>query len=84
MQENVEHFWVYAISSLHRKYIYVGLTNDLDRRFKQHNTGQNPTTKPYLPFKVLHTEKFATRIEAREREKYLKSGVGKEFLKTLL
>jgi len=84
MKQSTEQYWVYAISSLHRKYIYVGLTDDLERRFKQHNTGQNPTTKPYLPFKIIHTEKFETRIEAREREKKLKSGSGKEFLKGLL
>ena len=84
MSEVTEIYWVYAISSTHRKYIYVGMTNDLNRRLEQHNTGKNPTTKPYLPFKVLLTEKFSSRAEAREREKKLKTGCGKEFLKTLL
>lgn len=77
-------FFVYAISSLNRNYIYVGLTNDIERRFHQHQNGENKTTKPYLPFVLFYKEHFTTRPEAREREKYLKSGVGKEFLKQTL
>ncbi|MEI6311611.1 MAG: GIY-YIG nuclease family protein [Bacteroidota bacterium] len=59
------------------------MTNDIDRRVKQHNNKQNTSTKFYAPFILVHFEKFDTRIEARNREKYLKSGVGKEFLKSL-
>ena len=76
-------FYVYALKSLSRNYIYVGLTNDLERRFNQHQKGQNKTTKPYLPFILFYKEQFKTRDEARQREKYLKSGIGKEFLRTL-
>ncbi len=74
---------VYAISSEVRNYIYVGLTKDLAKRLKRHNRGYEKTTKPYKPFKLIYTEECKTRIEARKREKYLKSGVGKEFLKSL-
>ena len=74
---------VYAISSQIRKYIYVGLTSNLEERLNRHNRGYEKTTKPYRPFKLIYTEHFNSRIEARKREKYLKSGVGKEFLKTL-
>jgi len=76
-------FFVYAIKSLDRNYIYVGLTNDFDRRLNQHNSGQNRTTKAYLPFKVILVESYNTRPEARKREKYLKSGIGREYLKRL-
>ncbi|OGZ60148.1 MAG: endonuclease [Candidatus Spechtbacteria bacterium RIFCSPLOWO2_12_FULL_38_22] len=74
---------VYAIKSKIRNYIYVGLTNNLDRRFREHNLDNEKTTKAYRPFKIIYTEKFETRIKARKKEKYLKSGVGKEFLKSL-
>ena len=77
-------YYVYAIVSEKRNYIYVGLTNNLERRIEEHNSGRNKTTKAYKPFKVIYKEKFIERIEAREKEKYLKSGIGKEFLKTLL
>ncbi len=76
-------FFVYAIKSTVRNYIYVGMTNDVDRRFVEHNNGENRSTKAYKPFKLIHKEPFTTRIEAREREKYLKSGIGKEYLKSL-
>jgi putative endonuclease len=76
-------YYVYAIRSHSRNYIYVGLTDNLKRRLHQHNTGLNRTTKPYAPFNLIWSEAFPSRQEAREREKYLKSGVGKEFLKSL-
>jgi putative endonuclease len=77
-------YYVYVISSESKKYIYVGLTNDVSRRFNEHNKGLNKTTKPYRPFKLILTENHNSRSEARDREKYLKSGSGKEFLKKLI
>ena len=81
---SIKMYSVYALKSINRNYIYVGLTNDLGRRFAQHNKGSETTTKPYSPFILLYTEEFETRHEARNREKYLKSGIGKEYLKSLL
>jgi len=77
-------YYVYAISSKTRKYIYVGITNKLSRRIDEHNGGYNKTTRAYRPFKLILTEEFATRTTAREREKYLKGGSGKEFLKKII
>jgi putative endonuclease len=76
-------FYVYVISSLERKYIYVGLTGNFERRFVEHNNGENRSTKAYKPFKLILKEEYKTRPEARQREKYLKSGVGKEYLRSL-
>ncbi len=76
-------FWVYALSSLKRNYIYVGLTSNLTRRIKRHNSVRERITKPYAPFELLYSEIIETRIEAREREKYWKSGVGKEKLREI-
>lgn len=59
------------------------MTNDISRRVLEHNKGQNQSTKAYKPFKLIYTEEFADRITARKKEKYLKSGIGKEFLKNL-
>ncbi|MEO9872302.1 GIY-YIG nuclease family protein [Ekhidna sp.] len=63
--------------------MYVGLSNNLKRRLEGHNGGKNKTTRPYRPFVLIHSESFETRTEAREREKYLKSGIGKDFLRSL-
>ena len=75
-------YTVYALQSVSRNYVYVGISDNLARRLEQHNRGYNRTTRPYAPFKVLYTEQYETRTDARKREKYLKSGVGKEFLKS--
>ena len=74
---------VYALSSAHRKYIYVGITENVERRVFQHNAGYEKTTRPYRPFELILVEAFSSRLEARAREKYLKSGKGKEYLKKL-
>ena len=76
-------YTVYAISSIQRNYIYVGLTSNLSARLKRHNSGYEKTTKPYTPFKLIYKEECETRLFARAREKFLKSGQGKEFLKGL-
>ena len=73
----------YAISSEKKNYIYVGLTGNITIRFNQHQCGKEKTTRPYRPFKLIYTRKFSTRQEARDHEKYLKSGCGKELLKSL-
>ena len=48
-------YYVYAISSKTRKYIYVGITNNLSRRIDEHNRGYNKTTRAYRPFKLILT-----------------------------
>ena len=77
-------FKVYILQSQLRKYLYVGMTNNIGRRFKQHQDGKEKTTSPYKPFKLLRIESYPTRLEARVREKYLKSGCGKEWIKSIL
>lgn len=76
-------FTVYVLRSQQREYWYVGLTNNLVRRVLQHQEGKERTTRTYRPFELIHTEVFNTRPEARKREKYLKSGFGKELLKRM-
>jgi putative endonuclease len=73
--------YVYVITSLDRNYTYIGTTDNPQRRIEQHNKGYNRTTKPYKPFRVLLIEEYPDRSSSRKREKYLKSGVGREFLK---
>jgi putative endonuclease len=77
-------FYVYAISSGVKNYIYVGMTTNLERRLSEHNNGENRSTKAYRPFVLIYSEFAPTREAARKKEKYLKSGIGKEFLKTLI
>ena len=76
-------YTVYAIKSLSRNYIYVWLTNNIERRFSEHNSWKSKTTRPYCPFILIYSECCDTRIMAREREKYFKSWCWKEYLKKL-
>jgi putative endonuclease len=73
-------FFVYVIESESRKFRYVGLTKDVQRRFTEHQNGKSKSTKGRGPFKLILTETYSTRPEARKREKFLKSGVGRKWL----
>jgi len=76
-------YYVYAISSSNHQYIYVGLSSNLLSRFRRHNRGFELTTKPYRPFDLLFVELVSNRQLARKREKYWKSGIGKQQLKQM-
>ena len=73
----------YAILSEINGAIYVGMTKDADKRLKEHNSGKSKYTKGLRPWKTLYRELQPDWKAARIREKYLKSGIGKEFLKSL-
>ena len=74
-------FFVYVIRSSVNGHFYVGMTADVEARLQRHNRGENKSTKAYKPWSLFFFESFETRIEARNREVYLKSGIGKEFIK---
>ena len=59
------------------------MTTDLARRLNEHNSGKTKSIKAYIPWKIIYTEEYDSEIEARKREKYLKSGSGREYLKQI-
>ena len=61
---------------------YTGISADVQKRLTEHNAGYTFSTKGYRPWELFFSEKYATRMEARHREKFLKSGFGREFVKT--
>jgi len=62
---------------------YVGITNDLSRRLKEHQNGQTKGGQILGAYQVIHTEQFPTHSSARQREKFLKSGQGRKWLDNL-
>jgi putative endonuclease len=76
-------YTVYAIHSLTHDWIYVGMTDTIDRRFFQHQHGYNKSTKPYRPFALFYTEQFEDSLLARQREKYFKTAAGKRRLRRI-
>ena len=64
--------------------LYVGLSRDVQRRLNEHAVGRGRWTRSRLPVKLVYQEVHPSRAEARNREKYLKSGWGKQWLKRKL
>ncbi|MFH0865781.1 MAG: GIY-YIG nuclease family protein [Bacteroidota bacterium] len=77
-------FFVYVLRSEVDNRLYVGFTESIERRVKEHNCGKTRSTKGYIPWNLVYTEEIFDRKSARIREKYLKSGFGKEYLKKIL
>ena len=63
---------------------YTGLTTDLRKRFNQHNSGQSHYTKNKGKYEMIYWEVCKNLDDAKSREKYLKSGMGKRYLKNRL
>jgi putative endonuclease len=77
-------FFVYIIYSKGFDRYYIGMTSNLDERVNTHNDKKVKSTKAFVPWNLVHFEKFETRIEARKREKYLKSSAGRRWRKNNL
>ena len=77
-------YYIYGILSIKDGRIYVGLTRDVEKRLNDHNSGKVFSTKGFCPWQLIYQEKVIRRERARFREKYFKSGCGKEFLKNII
>ena len=77
-------FYVYILQSQKDESFYIGYTTDLIKRFKQHNSGESQATKPFRPYKLIFYEAFLDRIDAKNREIYLKGGYGRKTIKGLM
>ena len=78
----MRHF-VYVLKSQNHWRFYVGMTTNIEKRVGEHNRGYTKSTKAYVPWELFFFEEYASREEARKREIYLKSGIGKEKIKEL-
>jgi len=79
-----EEYYIYIIQSEKDKSYYTGLTKNLGRRLKEHNRSNTKTTRSKKPWRLIYSEKCINRSEARKRERFLKSGVGRELRNKLL
>jgi putative endonuclease len=77
-------YYVYVIQSIKDKKLYIGHTDNLIKRFKEHNTGLVKSTKPRTPFKLAYYEACNILDDAINREKSLKTGFGRAYLKRRL
>jgi len=56
-------YYVYVLYSAEYDKIYIGQTNDIGIRIERHNSRKVKSTKAYIPWELVHYEKFATRSE---------------------
>jgi len=73
-------FYVYILKNKTGK-TYVGYTGNIKDRLHRHNSGFEKSTKNGIPWDMVYTEIFQTRGKAMKKEKYLKTGVGREWIK---
>ena len=64
--------YVYVLQSQKDNYIYVGSTNELERRLTEHNKGLSYSTKAHTPFKLIYYEAYLDKQDAMDREIKLK------------
>lgn len=77
-------YYVYVLKSLKDNKLYIGKTDDLQKRFEAHNNGQVRATKSRKPFKLIFYEGFLNKTDAGRDELFYKTGYGKEVLKDKL
>ncbi len=77
-------YYTYVLRSTKTEKFYTGTTSDLKQRLKQHNKGLNRSTKHMHPLESVYIEACLNKDDAYRRERYLKSGMGKRYLKNRL
>jgi len=77
-------FYVYVLRSLKDGKLYTGFAPDIKKRLVKHNEGRVFSTKNRRPLKCVYVEICIDKQDAMDREKYLKSGIGKRFIKNRL
>ncbi|HEY9585792.1 MAG TPA: GIY-YIG nuclease family protein [Candidatus Paceibacterota bacterium] len=77
-------FYTYLLQSKKNSCWYTGVTKDLRKRFHEHQSGKSTWTKSRGPFTLTYYEACLNEQDARSRELYLKSGMGKRYLKNRL
>ena len=77
-------YYVYVLKSLREDFLYVGLTEDLKRRLKEHNNQEEPSTKHFAPFDIAHYEAYRNQRDTKKRENYLKTTKGGTTLRYML
>lgn len=76
--------YVYILKSTRNGDWYTGCTSDLRKRVAEHNEGKSRYTKDRGPYELIYYEASLSKTDAFARERYLKSGMGKRYIKNRL
>jgi putative endonuclease len=74
-------YYVYILRSIKDKKFYIGKTQDLKNRFKEHNDGKVFSTKGRRPLQLVYYEAFKYSSDCGREELFLKSGIGRDSLR---
>ena len=66
-------YYLYILKSLKDGNLYVGTTDNIERRLKEHNSGKSRSTRLRRPLRLTYKELYETLSEARKREWYFKN-----------
>ena len=77
-------FFTYVMISENDNKLYVGFTNNLERRVEEHHNGVVASTANRRPLRLIYYEACLHEEDALKREKYFKTGFGRRFLKNRL
>ena len=73
-------FFMYVLQSVPTGRFYIGAAQDLAIRLAEHNAGKTLSTRSYRPWKLIHSEAFASLSEARQRERQVKSWKNRAYI----
>ncbi len=76
-------YYTYILYAQKFDSFYIGSTSDLAQRLLQHNSGMTKSTKAKMPWEIVYYEAFETRLEAIQRELFLKKQRNKSFYKRI-
>ena len=74
-------FYTYVLKSIKDNKLYIGWTTDIDKRLDMHKNGAVLATKNRRPLELIYFEACRSKPKAIEREKQLKTGFGRAYLK---
>lgn len=83
-RQRVEWYYTYVLESKKDNKLYIGWTNNLEKRLKDHNNKKVDSTKNRIPLNLIYFEACLSKQEAIKREKYFKTGFGRRYLKNRL
>ena len=84
ISNNKQFYYIYVLKSAKDNNFYVGYTENLKSRFEQHCKGMVLSTKERRPLELIYSEACLDKKDATHREKYLKTYLGKQFLRNRL
>jgi len=75
-------WYLYILYSEKRDRYYIGSTNDVERHLAEHNHRHTPSTRSGIPWKVVYTEEYPEKQEARAREREIKRMKSRKYIES--